>query len=304
MHRVDSSLKRIIVLDSDQLILKNLDYLFEDKIQADFAAPRAYWIAKERFSTAFMLITLSDRLWYAVEAAIMNIKVDEYDMDVANELFGDTVLMLPGHFVTLNSHWEDWNLPRWFYQPEAVVAGITNGTHEFVLADTRDLNKKEVTRLQDRFMPWYHERRSLSERSDGAAKKKERVPLDLPTLPKQPASFSNLPNTIPDSINPSKHSNGRPHLPGNIVPPSRPDDPSAPPPSLSDLQAHEYFAELYELYNQTSVLHFTAMGKPWSVSKATIAYQRPEAHPLFAEQFLMWRAVAKEVCFGDIVVEI
>jgi alpha-N-acetylglucosamine transferase len=89
MHHIDSTLKRVIVLDSDQLVLKPLDHLFDmDDLNVDLAAPRAYWIAKETFSTAFLVITLSDRTWRKVETALENVRVNQYDMDMANELFG------------------------------------------------------------------------------------------------------------------------------------------------------------------------------------------------------------------------
>ncbi|GAB7347363.1 hypothetical protein MBLNU459_g4298t2 [Dothideomycetes sp. NU459] len=41
MHEIDPSLTRVIVMDSDQLVLRNLDRLFEG-IEVDLAAPRAY----------------------------------------------------------------------------------------------------------------------------------------------------------------------------------------------------------------------------------------------------------------------
>lgn len=49
-------------------------------------------------------------------------------------------------------------------------------------------------------------------------------------------------------------------------------------------------------YDEAHILHFTAMGKPWSVTVQGVHQSRPEAHPLFAEQFLLWRRAAKHVC--------
>jgi len=48
MHHIDPSLEKVIVLDSDQLIVKPLDHLFHmDDLDVDLAAPRAYWIDKK-----------------------------------------------------------------------------------------------------------------------------------------------------------------------------------------------------------------------------------------------------------------
>ncbi|THY08896.1 nucleotide-diphospho-sugar transferase [Aureobasidium pullulans] len=321
MHQIDTSLKRVIVMDSDQLVLRNLDYLFEDKIEADLAAPRAYWIAKETFSTAFMVITLSDRVWHVVEKALDNIQIDKYDMDIANELFGDTVLMLPGHFVTLNSHWEDWNLPKWFHKPEAIVAGITNGTHEVAWSETQDLNKREQAQQGSQFEPSNYETApdgQLKDSTQANGNKKgtsESLPkmttdVNLPTLPKIKDDDSQmaddlLPDTIPGIVNPSKHSDGKPHLPGGIAPPSHGKSSSEVMSTETlDLKDKRYYNELYELYKQVSVLHFTAMGKPWGVNEQMLKDGRPDAHPVFREQFMTWRKVARDICPTDIVVEL
>ncbi|KAF2434678.1 alphaN-acetylglucosamine transferase [Tothia fuscella] len=116
MHEIESSLRRVLVLDADQLILRSLDSLFELP-DVDLAAPRAYWIGRHAFASTLMLITLSDRLWQQVNEAMRTIKGNVYDMDLLNQLFDETVLMLPGSYITLNSHFEDWNMPS-FYRPQ------------------------------------------------------------------------------------------------------------------------------------------------------------------------------------------
>jgi hypothetical protein len=116
MHQIQPTLSRILVLDADQLILRSLDSLFELP-DVDLAAPRAYWIGKDAFASTFLLITLGDRLWEKVNEGMKNIQGDVYDMDLVNQLFAETVMMLPGSYITLNSHFEDWNMPNW-YRPE------------------------------------------------------------------------------------------------------------------------------------------------------------------------------------------
>lgn len=125
MHKLDPSLKRVLIFDSDQLILKHFDTLFSDIPPVDLAAPRAYWLGAEEavFSSAFMLITLSDRLWNKVNRTFP-ISDDDFggaepkvDMDIMNDELGATATVLSGEYVTLNSHWEAWDLPNW-YHPE------------------------------------------------------------------------------------------------------------------------------------------------------------------------------------------
>ncbi|KAH0283634.1 nucleotide-diphospho-sugar transferase [Aureobasidium namibiae CBS 147.97] len=236
MHRIDPSLKKVIVLDSDQLILKPLDHLFYmDALNADLAAPRAYWIDKQTFSTAFMVISLSDRTWRKVETALQNVKIDQYDMDIANEVFGDEVLMLTGSFVALNSHWEDWNLPRWFHAPDVIVT-------EPVLP-------------------------SISTKADDKS---------LATDHSHPSS-GRLPDTIPGIINaPKDKKHDRPFTPDR--------DPTIT--EHTDLKSRYLYNQLFDLYNQVSVLHYTAMTKPWGTNAMMIDQGRPDAHPLLREQFM------------------
>lgn len=125
MHKLDPRLKRVLLFDSDQLILKHFDNLFSDIPPVDLAAPRAYWLGAEEavFSSAFMLINLSDRLWDTVNKTFPTGDGDfggaepKVDMDIMNDVLGDTTTVLSGEYVTLNSHWEAWDLPNW-YHPE------------------------------------------------------------------------------------------------------------------------------------------------------------------------------------------
>lgn len=120
LHQSDLSIKRALVLDGDQLILRNLDHVFELP-SVDLAAPRAYWSPKGTITTSFMLISLSDRLWSTIDQKMGDIKEGMLDTDIVNDALGKTALVLPGSYVTLNSHWESWIMPDWF-RPEEIVA--------------------------------------------------------------------------------------------------------------------------------------------------------------------------------------
>lgn len=198
MHILSPGLRRVLVIDADQLILKNLDGPFRSLLDVDLAAPHAYWITKDTISSTLMLINLSTRLWDTVGPAINTIAQDKYDMDVMNDLFGDTATILSGQYLTINSHWEDWNLPNWYHPLDSDYSAKSMG------------------------------------------------------LAMRPAVA----------------------LPAN----------------------HSLTMELNHLYESAAVLHFYALGKPWTVSADRVAEERPGAHPLMAEQFDTWRRTASEVC--------
>ncbi|KAH6867684.1 nucleotide-diphospho-sugar transferase, partial [Thelonectria olida] len=113
MHQIDPSLRRVLVLDADQLILKSLDHLF-DLPPADLYAPRAYWIDNSCLSSTLMLIQPAPKLWSQIQQTVATLPPHHYDMDIVNALFGDLASRLPGSYIVLNSHWEDRNLPSWF----------------------------------------------------------------------------------------------------------------------------------------------------------------------------------------------
>ncbi|KAG9592292.1 hypothetical protein KCU97_g6584, partial [Aureobasidium melanogenum] len=181
-----------------------------------------------------------------------------------------------------------------------------------------DLEKRQEEKQQGHdFEPSDYETVSTPGSKDAASPEDKEAPPAFPEIPNNKASKEsttknhsddNLPPTIPDSTDPSKHSDGKPHLPGGIAPPSHPSSATntttVQKVSTEELKKRQYYTELFSLYDQVSVLHFTAMGKPWGVNKNILGERRPEAHPLFAEQFMAWRKVAKEICATGVVVEL
>lgn len=117
LHHVLPNLRRIIILDSDQLVRKNLDHLFALPA-ADVAAPLMYWGGKDGgpagVTSALMVATLSESLWAIVDGALRAVRADEYDMDIINRVLHRRLMVLPGRYCTLNSHWEAWDTPGWF----------------------------------------------------------------------------------------------------------------------------------------------------------------------------------------------
>ena len=112
MHEIEPSVGRVLVMDADQLILKDIDSVFKSP-PADVSAPPAYWLQNGTLSSTCMLIQPGPQLWNVIEEAIAHIAPDTYDMDLMNQLFGENATRLPPSYATINSHWEDRNVPLW-----------------------------------------------------------------------------------------------------------------------------------------------------------------------------------------------
>jgi alpha-N-acetylglucosamine transferase len=84
---------RVLAIDSDSVVLKNLDDLFLMP-SAPLAMPYVYWGGQEgwQFSSQMMLIEPSEQSFAAVKAAISKAEGNEYDMDIIkqSEWFGAT----------------------------------------------------------------------------------------------------------------------------------------------------------------------------------------------------------------------
>ncbi|KAF4984318.1 hypothetical protein FZEAL_469 [Fusarium zealandicum] len=136
MHEIDPTLRRVLVLDSDQLILKDLDHLF-DLPSANLYAPTAYWLDDSYLSSTLMLIQPTAELWEEMQEAIRNLTPNQYDMDIVNDVLGEEAARLPDSYIILNNHWEDWTLPPWF-TPSATAT-----------ADSASANPSQAASIQD-----------------------------------------------------------------------------------------------------------------------------------------------------------
>ncbi|KAF7555101.1 hypothetical protein G7Z17_g2447 [Cylindrodendrum hubeiense] len=193
MHEIDPTLRRVVVLDADQLILKSLDHLF-DLPPTDLAAPRAYWLDDSFLSSTLMLIQPTAKLWDQIKQTVATLPPHQYDMDIVNALFGDIAVRLPGSYIVLNTHWEDWSLPSWF-EPRATASNVAAPVASQAASD------------QD----------------------------------------------------------------------------------MEDLLAQSY------------VLHFTAVGKPWTYDTWTVSELKPDVHQLLLRQWEEWRLIAMEVCPSGVI---
>lgn len=116
LHHYIPSLSRVLILDADQFVLQSLDHVF-DLPSVDVAMPHAYWLGSG-MTSAFILVSLSDRLWKQMDGELRKIGVGIFDMDLVNHMFSRTALMLPGDYCTINSHWETNDVPAWYRDEE------------------------------------------------------------------------------------------------------------------------------------------------------------------------------------------
>ncbi|KAI6838169.1 nucleotide-diphospho-sugar transferase [Hortaea werneckii] len=307
LHALDPRLKRVLALDSDQLVRQNLDHLFAGLPEVDLAAPRAYWLSRDFLASTFMMISLSDRLWKTLEDALDTISYDKFDMDLINDLLGDTVMMLSGEYVTLNSHWEDWNLPKWYHPTQELNMTTIEIINSLARTNT-GIGKRQV------------ESEGIQQPAPDAGQAAElpRPPISgappplamipnptqpepsAPAMPKlwdaqKPsiahaalASGTQQPHPVPSFLNDHLHS--QPPLP-----PGAEDIPTPRFPAT-----HPFTQELYNLQDAAAVIHFTAQGKPWARPVELIKAARPDAHPVLAAQFELWREIAERVCPGGV----
>ncbi|PWY78244.1 nucleotide-diphospho-sugar transferase [Aspergillus heteromorphus CBS 117.55] len=87
---------RVLSLDSDATILQPMDELFLLP-PCPIAMPRAYWMNPDDrvLSSQMMLIQPSTFEFNRIKEAIENASLNEYDMEIVNNLYKDSALVLP-----------------------------------------------------------------------------------------------------------------------------------------------------------------------------------------------------------------
>ena len=246
-----------------------------------------------------------------IEAAMKEIEDYKFDMDIVNDIFRNYTLILPGDYCTLNSHLEDNWLPAWFEGNEWAKekeesqhnkrAEVTlDKPDQSITISERGINKRNIVRVaagrsrRPREIP---EDKNVDELPELSPQQKE----EQETLREYQASLNK------ENLKP-QHDESEPIY-------LRPADPAAAPAEApvelsseeqkdkdkSELRwrRHNLMETLQKVYDEeVKVLHFTAIGKPWSVTENDVRNSKPDAHPLLAEHFRTWRMKAKEVCPG------
>lgn len=262
LHQFVPSLKRVLILDSDQLILQSLDHVFFLPA-ADLAASRAYWQGTFGFTSAFLLVSLSDRLWNRMELALQSINHDTFDMDLLNKMFAETVMLLPGDYCTLNSDWETNSIPKWWQGSEP---------------------PRE---------PSWQPRRKLPPTPDPP-------PIEIPPSLQDPLSTNNVSDlSEPDQALLSEYLNATARREATIQTAKDAVEVVHKDHVMEDElkeRGKRLSTTLEDVYKDVKVMHFTAFGKPWQKYVEEVKTKRPDAHPLFAKGFEVWRMKAAEIC--------
>ncbi|OQR84390.1 hypothetical protein ACHHYP_13438 [Achlya hypogyna] len=99
---------RLIYIDSDTVIMRNLDELF-NLPHAMYWAPRAYWLEHlQPFITSVLLVVDPDNdLFEHLQVAISQQKEVQYDMDILNIEWQHQVGILPSEYVVLTTHLQE-----------------------------------------------------------------------------------------------------------------------------------------------------------------------------------------------------
>lgn len=182
MASISSDVKRVLVLDGDQMILRNLDDLFQQLPEVNISAPRAYWMPNQFLASSFMMIDPSKELMKIAESVLDGSATDRFDLDLVSGSLERTAL-LSGRYVTLNSHFGDWNLPAW-YEPSQ---DINMTTVELVNELSRGQSRVISHRRQDDITA---ESASISSSADSPAQTesiiRETLATTLPPVPATP----------------------------------------------------------------------------------------------------------------------
>ena len=263
LHQYIPSLKRVLILDSDQIILQSLDHVFSLPA-TDLAAPRAYWLGSSGFTSAFLLVSLSDRLWNRMDHAIKEINDNTFDMDLLNKMFIETVMLLPGDYCTLNSEWETNNIPAWWQGSEPPREPLWKPSRQ--LPPAPDPPPIEV--------PFSIKGMSLNE----AKNLSDTDQLLLKRYQEDVAARDQKIQAAKDAVE-------RAHK-------------EQVQRDESKERGIRLSKVLEDVYNEVKVMHYTALAKPWNQYLWEVEQARPDAHPLFAKGFEMWRSKAAELCPG------
>ncbi|OQR99437.1 hypothetical protein ACHHYP_06163 [Achlya hypogyna] len=99
---------RLVYIDSDTVIMRNLDELF-NLPHAMFWAPRAYWLENiQPFITSVLLVVdPRNELFEYLEGAIARQPEVQYDMDILNIEWKHQAGILPSEYVVLTTHLQE-----------------------------------------------------------------------------------------------------------------------------------------------------------------------------------------------------
>ncbi|KDO20354.1 hypothetical protein SPRG_13499 [Saprolegnia parasitica CBS 223.65] len=152
---------RVIYVDTDTVIMKNLDELFHLP-HAVFWAPRAYWLEHlQPFITSVLLVVDPDNaLFTHLEHAIEHETEVRFDMDVLNVEWQHVAGILPSEYVVLTTHLKE-NVHKYLFGYTSFLDRVSHTyIHHFSYSDqyikpwTMDADAIE---RQPHVLPLYYE---------------------------------------------------------------------------------------------------------------------------------------------------
>jgi hypothetical protein len=320
MHQMDSSLKRVLYVDSDVFIYKGLDSIF-DLPDVDVAAPRAYWREGEEkgravVSSSFMLITLGDRVWNRVHGAIKDLKKGEYDGELVNRLFGETAMVLPGQYLVVDHHWLNWDIPAWF-RPEADShsEGMVEKYSEASLNELWRIINLNVGNEVDgpARRPSEVKRARVVKREEGSEELTELRKLRHSQIvskryltssapPDQTEKPEATPTNSEETLKADETTEKKKEEPAATTTtsarpkPSKPIKPTPKPPLPYTKEDHPNKNLLFSLQDRIAVLQYASGTLPWEKNTNDLRKEKADAHNTMYEQFRHWRENAVKVC--------
>jgi hypothetical protein len=118
--------ERIVYVDADALVRRNLDHLFTLAFDGPIAAPKAYWLPQPFWSSHLLVVKPACDLWERVVRQLGPAAArGRYDMDIVNEEFGREIWTLPDATTCLDSEWEVIGRPGYFPDPVEALDNIS-----------------------------------------------------------------------------------------------------------------------------------------------------------------------------------
>lgn len=207
-------------------------------------------------------------------------------------------MMLSGEYVTLNSHWEDWNLPTWHHPKHALNMTTVNLVNELSRKEQYGGFKKIQAPEDAVYIP-----SAFSEPGLEATSSPPFIEASINAAVSPETSFQATaasPTTdgaidrAPALAAPGAEHTARLEVTGVAsLPPENSPPPKGPSTKPRFPETHPISRELFALQEAAAVIHFSAIGKPWTVTADMI---KPDAHSALAAQFRVWRETAAMVC--------
>lgn len=150
---------RIVYVDADAIPLQSLEHLFSLPMDKPIAAPRAYWIDKPIWTTAFLVAAPSTEMQQRLELRLLQKgHAEQFDMDILNAEFADDIQSMPEEYFALDSEWEKADRPGYFARDPDILQRLLV-VHFTALAKPWSYSIAAVRRLRPDAHPAFYELR-------------------------------------------------------------------------------------------------------------------------------------------------